>query len=643
MPAVQVVTDRITYNAGDIVRVKIASAPPSVLNSAQYFFTIRYLGDTKPLAENVKLGEVSPDFPGYRTLWKTPPGVKAGRYAIDLQSKSSASPGGTSIFSDVGAFVIHRQEVEIISAEVGQSFYTPGDSMGCSIKVENLTNRSISGLRLEFSERYWPWIAQQTAKVGQNISSLGSDIQLKPHQPSTISSTHCIVAAGVTQPSIKQYVAVLWDHDRKNVFALRFTPLVFINPPGAAGLRPYPGQYVYPSLNQVDTTSYRKFHPKPFQSGAVQFDLSHTQFASGTEAAVKFTIFNPSDDPWREATLRARLMGPDGKEVAHQVLPDHLDLKPDGPKLTQVVKFPLPPNVSGIFHAEVEISDASGQVHAANRLELGVNPLPKSVLIFCAHQDDETTQLGFIRALVENQIPVQVVYFTSGDAGACDRYYQHTCGPAEALNYGPIRMQESRAALAHMGVAPENVLCLGLPDGGTGKIWYEHLASNHPYLAVLLASDHAPYDNLAAPNLPFAREAVLDETKDIIRKFQPEVIFTVHPPAEGHIDHIVNNFFVVKAMQELLREGAISPEVELRVDPIFDPREHPATPYHYEAHDFFVSAQVMALAQEAGWYYESQDGNHAMGTIQPWNQLPHSQGYRKVLDWKEHEGWNDKP
>ena len=69
---------------------------------------------------------------------------------------------------------------------------------------------------------------------------------------------------------------------------------------------------------------------------------------------------------------------------------------------------------------------------------------------------------------------------------------------------------------------------------------------------------------------------------------------------------------------------------------------HPATPYHYESHEFYVSAQVMARAQEAGWFYQSQDGNHEMGSISPWNQLPTSEGYRKVIDWEEHQGWNEK-
>jgi hypothetical protein len=103
----------------------------------------------------------------------------------------------------------------------------------------------------------------------------------------------------------------------------------------------------------------------------------------------------------------------------------------------------------------------------------------------------------------------------------------------------------------------------------------------------------------------------------------------------------VNNYFVVKALQELLRAGAISPNTELRVDPVFDPREHPATPYHYEGHEFYVSGEAAALGQEAGWFYQSQDGNREEGNIRGWDQLPRSQGYRKVLDWNSHAGWNE--
>ena len=644
------VTRQITYNAGEAVWLRLilpASQPASSLNA--YRFTIRFAGDDKPLVDQVTLGKDEDS--GYRLLWKTPPGVHPGRYDVDLHVQDPQAPQAVREFPHICSFVIHLQAIQIISAEPTQSFYTSGDSIGCRVQVRNLTDRPIEGLRLEFSERYWPWIVQQTKKVGTDIATLDDHFTLKPRQAWELSSPHCAVAKTTAQPadkkkpdqpSIKQYSAVVWDHDRKNVYAIAITPLVFVNPPGVVAPRPYSMHFVYPSLEAVNTTSYRRFHPEPFGAAAIRYETQHTMFAVGSEARVRFSLTNPTDDPWRQVTVRARLLNPAGKELANQTMVDRADLNPRGPGLKQEVSFALPPDMSGLYHVEVLIADPAGQLIASNVLELGVNPLPKSVLLFCAHEDDDGTQMGFIRALIENQIPLHMVYFTSGDAGSCDWYFQHSCGPAEALDFGAIRMQEARAAMGHLGVPPENILFLGLPDGGTGKIWYNHPHASHPYLAVLLASDHAPYEGLFRPNLLFARESVIDATEDIIKKFQPEVIFTTHPPAEGHIDHIVTNYIVVKALRELVRAGAATPSVEVRVDRIFDPKEHPATPYHYEDHEFYVSGEAMALAQEASWFYQSQGGNRQVGNLHTWNELKRSIGYRKVLDWMEHEGWNEK-
>ena len=101
-----------------------------------------------------------------------------------------------------------------------------------------------------------------------------------------------------------------------------------------------------------------------------------------------------------------------------------------------------------------------------------------------------------IRAAVENHIPIHFVYFTSGDAGSCDRYYEHSCAPAEALNFGVLRMEEARRSVGHLGVPRENIYFLGLPDGGSGQIWYDHVEASNPYLSVLLASEHAPYEGV---------------------------------------------------------------------------------------------------------------------------------------------------
>jgi LmbE family N-acetylglucosaminyl deacetylase len=128
---------------------------------------------------------------------------------------------------------------------------------------------------------------------------------------------------------------------------------------------------------------------------------------------------------------------------------------------------------------------------------------------------------------------------------------------------------------------------------------------------------------------------------ELIERFKPEVIVTAHPPQEGHIDHIVNNYFVVKALQELGKRGAVPPGLKVLVDKVYVTKEAPVTPYHYKESTFYVSGEAAALAQEAGWYYESQGGNHAEGNLKDFPQLSRQQTYREVLDWNQHEGWND--
>lgn len=202
-------------------------------------------------------------------------------------------------------------------------------------------------------------------------------------------------------------------------------------------------------------------------------------------------------------------------------------------------------------------------------------------------------------------------------------------------------MQEARAALGHLGVPSEDIFFLGLPDGGSGEIWHKHLMPSDPYFGVLLATDHAPYEGLARPNLPYARDSAVGAAKDLIKKFQPEVVYTAHPQDVRHIDHIVNNYFVVKALDALVHEGAVSPRLKLLVDPVYDPKMQPRTPYRYQDYILSVSGEVKALAQEAGWFYQSQGGTRAAGSVRTFDQLPRSELFRQVLDWQEHEGWNE--
>ena len=653
--APQAITDNISYNVGETVRLRVDFADPGAsarLPSAYSEFpldlavTIRYAGESEAVLNQVQLASSfiaskSDRSTGYREVWRIPDEARTGRYEIDLEARHTESHQVVWNLSRVASFAVHKKLLRIERFELDRTFYTSGDPVTSRVTIKNLSDRPLSGLRVEFSERYWPWIAQSSDRAGVDVTTLRDALALEPKGKARLLNPRAAVAKAVKQPTVQQYAVVVWDQERKNVYDIAFSPLAFIQPPGGDPGKPYPLQYIYPDLGSVDTSSYRQFIRPTLDSAAIQFDRSHTMFASGSEAVVSFTVNNPTEQPWHGVTIRARLLGPDGKEQANNLVAAGVDLAPASPPLKKEVKFSFPVNSSALYRTQVEVSDARGQVLATNTLELGVNPLPKSILIFCAHEDDEMAHAGIIRAAVENRIPLHLVYFTSGDAGSCDRYYQHSCSPAEALNFGALRMEEAQAALGHLGVPRENIYFLGLPDGGSGQIWSKFLEPSNPYLSVLLASDHAPYEGLARPNLPYARRAVLEAAKEFIKKFQPEVIYTGHPD-ERHVDHRANNWFVVKALQELLREGAITGDLKLLVDQVYGPGPQTHAPYRYQKHTLYVSGEAMARAQEAGWFYQSQSGNRALGRLRTFDQLPRQEVHWQVLDWKEHEGWNEK-
>ncbi|HEY6293320.1 MAG TPA: PIG-L family deacetylase [Terriglobia bacterium] len=645
----QAVTDQITYDAGSEVKVRISGSPQAEKTPVKLVGIVRYenagepgQGDMPAEAARTVLFTASEPPRDSVTLWKIPASAPTGRYDVDLAAVDPASGSVLHGEIDVASFSVHRKLVRIDRIRLDKTFYTSGDAVQASVDLVNLTGKPLRGLRVEFSDRYWPWIAGPADQAKASIVPLAASLDL-PGQAAarTVRGDQVAIAPQVPKPTLHQYGVVVWDHDRKQALDIAFSRLVFINPPGTDAPRPYPGQYTYPDLASVNVKSYRHFYAAGQDSAAIVFDHEHTLFTPGATATLSFRLTDSSPDPWRGVTVQARLATADGRELTNQTLPQHLDLSPGGAPAVKAASFQLPQD-PGLYRAEVRLIGEVNQLLAANSLEVAVNSLPHSLMIFCAHEDDEGSWDGMIRAAVENHVPIHFLYFTSGDAGSCDRYYEQSCGPAEALNFGEVRMQETRAVLGHLGVPAADILFLGLPDGGSGEIWYHHPSAADPYLATLLASDHSPYRSLVVPNLPYARDSVVEAAAGLIRRFSPEVIVTAHPPQEGHIDHIVNNYFVVKALQELARQGTLPARLKLLVDRVYNPKEHPATPYRYEDRVFHVSGEAAALAQEAGWYYQSQGGNRAEGNLHDLDQLPREMRYREVLDWDGHEGWNLK-
>jgi LmbE family N-acetylglucosaminyl deacetylase len=637
-----VYTDKTAYDVGGEVSIAIATGNGDQATAASGFrVTLRYAGDSKPILDQVQLPSPENLPNGYHKLWQIPSDARTGRYEIDLVLPASQKMQKDNVLRGAASFSVYRKLVEVSRIQLQKTFYESGDEVACTVTLSNLANHPVEHLRVEFSDRYWPWIGAPAARVASTIKPLAEDLTLEPGASKELDSAACAGAGEVKEPSVHQYGVVVWDHARENIYDISFSQLVFIRPRGSTGPTPYPGQYIYPELSTVDTSNYRQFYPPDLNFGAIRFDTTHTMYATGETAEIHFALSNPTDAPWRGVSVVTRWLGPDGTELARNTSSKPLDLIPGADPIPGTATFKLPA-AAGLYRARVQVVNSFGLVLGSNDLELAANPLPKSILIFCAHEDDEGGWNGLTRAAIENHIPIHFVYFTSGDAGSCDRYYEHSCRPAEALNFGELREEETRASLGHLGVPRENISFLGLPDGGSGQIWYDHPDPSRPYLSVLLASDHSPYADAAVPNLPYARQSVVAATERFIQRFKPEVVVTAHPPQQTHIDHIVNNYFVVRAMQHLLSQNKLPPDLELLVDRVYNPKDNPPTPYHYEEHKFYISGEAATMAQEAWWFYQSQGGNRAEGHIRDFDELPRSVSYRVVLDWKEHEGWNAK-
>jgi LmbE family N-acetylglucosaminyl deacetylase len=644
----RVVTSQRAYDAGQTVKVRVLlNSGEFVSHALRIVAAVRYAGSEQNLihgrllAESFVLSQAGGSTPNL-TVWKIPGDATTGRYEIDLVLRDAASRKTLLNLPNAASFTVYRKLVKIESIGLNKDIYTSNDPVDCRIVLKNLTARPLTHLRVEFSDRYWPWIAGPAAKAAASVVILSKDLTLAPGEERDIASSKVATAPDVKEPSVHQYGVVVWDRGRKEVLDIAFSSLAFVFPPGVDSPRPYPRQYVYPLLKDVNTTAYRHFYPSSLDSGAISFDSSRTMVAPGSTIHVRFSLQNLTSQAWKNVSLVARLLGPDGSGVERTTVARGLVVAPSDAPRKEEVACTLPQGKPGLYREEVSAVDSEGNAVAANVLELGVNPLPKSILIFCAHEDDEGGWMPWIRAAVENHIPIHLVYTTGGDAGSCDTYYEHSCSPEDAINFGALRMDETRAVLGHLGLPPEDIEFLGLPDGGSGEIWYNHHSPSNPFLDPLLACDHAPYSHLVRPNLSYSRGAVVATVEELIKKFDPQVIVTAHPPSEGHIDHIVNGYLAVKALQELVKSGAIAPnQIKVLVDRVYDSKTLPYAPYHYAEHTFYVSGEVAALDQEAEWFYQSQGGDMALGRIRDFNQLRRDVKYREILDWLDYQGWNE--
>jgi LmbE family N-acetylglucosaminyl deacetylase len=629
------------------------------------FAEIQYYGTTSNTSlEMDRLPETKPGVEEFQVAWPIPPQAPTGLYTLTLHvdDRIEHLPG---ITKKVRGFVVYKKFVRISRVTLDKTQYNVGDPIQCEVGLENLSDTDVKGLRVEFANAVYPWIS---------LSSQGSrdspDLAVKVLRdnlniPSGTAVTVPMVTAATATllrgkqqeaegaaippgsansgfPEVDTYAVALWNADHTILYDLQFTLPVMVRTLDHDLPKPYSRNYTHPYNSTIDFARYREFYAPDQISAALRVDSARTLYRPGDTVNFAATLKNTEDEPLDEGVFSALITDMAGEEVYSGWPVKGLNTASGATQKVAGEAWVISPNQTpGTYHVRLVLARGHGKLQVASTTtEIAVNALPASLLVVCAHEGDEQAYAGLIRACLESNIPVEVLILTSGDVSGCNRYFDRSCGPNEAREFGYVRMEESADGLAHLGLPRDKLILMGLPEDGLVAIWADHKDPSNPFLSIFLACDHVPYANAYQPNLPYARDAVVEALRQIISDFHPAMIALTHPD-DRNGDRRAASWFAIKACQELLKVKGLDPQTVLLTDQASGTGVVKPAPYKYEDFVVHLSGEAAALKQEMAWIYQSQNGNQSEAARKSLAELPREEKYLRIMDWQEHEGWND--
>jgi len=187
------------------------------------------------------------------------------------------------------------------------------------------------------------------------------------------------------------------------------------------------------------------------------------------------------------------------------------------------------------------------------------------LLILAPHSDDETlSSAGLILEAQRAGIQVRVVIATNGDGflfATMQDFRKIYPKHSDFIHLGELRQRESLAALATLGVRPDQVTFLSYPDRGTPALWNDHWAATNPYRSPFSGDIKSPYSITYNPQSVYAGADYLADVTSIIETYRPDLIVYPHPQ-DVHPDHWGMNVFTRLALT-LIRHN----------DPSYNPTE----------------------------------------------------------------------
>ncbi len=149
---------------------------------------------------------------------------------------------------------------------------------------------------------------------------------------------------------------------------------------------------------------------------------------------------------------------------------------------------------------------------------------------------------------------MKVVFMTMGDgsepaAGMLSGTGQPS--PDHLVALGHRRHSEAIAALASLGVAGENAVFLGYPDGGLADIVdNRHWRPNEPYTSKHTGRASRPYASSFTPGAEYCASRIVSDLAMIFTDYMPDLVLLAHP-LDTHSDHWATYALAMFAIEHL--------------------------------------------------------------------------------------------
>jgi len=177
------------------------------------------------------------------------------------------------------------------------------------------------------------------------------------------------------------------------------------------------------------------------------------------------------------------------------------------------------------------------------------------LLVIAPHPDDETVMAGgLIQRVLENQGKVEIVYLTNGDGSRTTIIQEDKkvdLSPTEFIALGETRIEEAAKAAGILGVRRDKIFFLGFPDQGLTKIYNRNFSQADGIgISATTKIDHVPYSEAYRPGQAYYGSNLLNDVKEIVIAFKPNIVVTGHP-RDNHPDHRISFTIIEKLRSEL--------------------------------------------------------------------------------------------